>query len=104
MRWRRRRQSLYQSQLCTVSKVSIAMRTLLRTVPKLSLDGLDAFAAGRSLARDRVSSHIVVRELPQADGPLHLAQWTRVTVAKARPVAVFREQKLGSRIALLDVP
>ena len=86
------------------SEVGVDLRALRRAVAELRLDRLEGLATGGGLTGYRVAADLMMGELAQPESPLHCAERPLVAVEMAREGAVAREEKLVSRVAVLDVP
>src|SRR5580698_8902678 len=104
MRRKSRRERFDESALRTRAEVRVLMRALLGAMPELGLHRLHRFAARHGLAGDRVPTHLVMAEQSETELLLYELQGPHMTVDVAREDAVLREEKLGTGVALADVP
>src|SRR5271157_2230201 len=73
-------------------------------MPELSLHDFHRFAARHRLAGHRMATHLMVTELAQSKLLLYDLEGSRMAVDESGEVPGLREQKLGPRVALVDVP
>jgi hypothetical protein len=98
MRWRGGLEIGHQSEPGTLPEVGVLMRALGRLVPELHLNCLDGVTSGRGLAGHRVSTDLMVTDLPEAQGSLHDPQGPRVGVDTRGEAPVLAEQELRDTI------
>ena len=80
MRWRGGLEIGHQPKLGPLPEVCVLMRALGRLVPELRLNRLDGVTSGRGLAGHRMSTDLMVADLPEAELSLHGPQGPRVGV------------------------
>jgi hypothetical protein len=104
VRWRGGLEIGHQPELGPLPEVRVLMCALGRLVPELRLNRLDGVTSGRGLAGHRMSTDLMVADLPEAEGSLHGPQRPRVGVDARGEVSVPAEQELRTRVSFLDVP